>query len=106
MAAGAETDRFAVQLARDWRALPLDDQERAMLAFTEKLTLESGAMTEDDVRRLRAVGFVDEDILEITVVGAWYNFVSRLASGLGIGLESEKEDSPVLRDLPWQARVG
>lgn len=77
-----------------------------MLEFTERLTLDSGSMTEDDVRQLREVGFADEDVLEIAVVGAWYNFVSRLASALGVELDSEKQQSPVLEALPWSARVG
>ncbi len=77
-----------------------------MLRFVEKVTLDPGALGEDDVRGLRAVGFDDEDILEITVVAAWYNFVSRLACALGVELETEKQASAVLEGLPWSARIG
>ncbi|MBI2320575.1 MAG: peroxidase [Chloroflexi bacterium] len=77
-----------------------------MLAFTEKLTLEPGSMGEEDAQRLRAVGFGDEDLLEIAVVAAWYNFVSRIACALGVELDSEKQESPVLHGLPWAARPG
>ena len=103
---GAEERAFAVQLARDWRALPLDGQEQAMLRYVEQVTVDPGEMGESDVEALLAVGFDDEDILEITVVAAWYNFVSRLACALGIELETEKRGSPVLEGLPWPARVG
>lgn len=68
--------------------------------------VDPGEMGEGDVGALRAAGFDDEDILEITVVAAWYNFVSRLACALGIELETEKQASPVLERLPWPARVG
>lgn len=77
-----------------------------MLRFVEQVTVDPGDMSETDVEALRAVGFDDEDILEITVVAAWYNFVSRLACALGIELETEKQASAVLGGLPWQARVG
>ena len=97
---------FAAQLARDWRALPLDDQEQAMLAFVEKLTRDPGSLSEGDLRPLRAAGFSDEDVLEISVVCAWYNFVSRLASALGVELDPEKQDSPVLQGLTWHVRSG
>ncbi len=77
-----------------------------MLRFVEHVTVDPSAIGEDDVAQLRAVGFDDEDILEITVVAAWYNFVSRLACALGIELETEKRASPVLEGLPWPARGG
>ncbi|MBI3968862.1 MAG: hypothetical protein HY329_24760 [Chloroflexi bacterium] len=97
---------FAEQLARDWRASPLDEQERAMLTFVEQLTLDPGLLSEADLRPLREVGFGDEDILAITVICAWYNFVSRLACALGVELDPEKQESPVLRGLSWRATAG
>lgn len=63
-------------------------------------------MSGGDVDAPRAIGFDDEDILEITVVAAWYNFVGRLACALGIELEIEKQGSTVLEGLSWPARVG
>ena len=41
----------------NWRGADLDEQEKAMLAFTEKFTLTPGQITEADIEALRAGGF-------------------------------------------------
>ncbi len=45
-------------------------------------------MEEADVDKLRAAGFGDRAILDINQITGYYNFVNRLADGLGVGLES------------------
>lgn len=67
--------------------MDLDPADRTMLGYAEKLTLEPEAMSETDVEALREVGFGDAAILDICQVTAYYNFVNRLAEGLGIELE-------------------
>ena len=44
-------------------------------------------MDEVDVQRLRDVGFDDTAILDICQVVSYYNYVNRLADGLGVELE-------------------
>lgn len=58
-----------------------------MLAYARKLTLTPAEVTEKDVDQLRRVGFKDPDIHDIAAVAAYYNFVNRIASGLGVELE-------------------
>ena len=72
-------------IKRGWRAAPLDGRERAMLAFVEKLTLTPGAVTRDDHGLLRAEGFGDEGILQITMIAAMFNYFNRGADGVGVG---------------------
>lgn len=74
-------------LARDWRAARLPAGLRALLTYAEKLTLEPGAVGEDDLQALRAAGWSDEAILHACEVVAYFNFVNRTADGLGVGLE-------------------
>ena len=59
-----------------------------MVAFAVKLTKTPGAMTDADVDTLRAAGFSDRDILDIVEVVGYYNYVNRIADGLGIELET------------------
>ena len=59
-----------------------------MLRYAVKLTGSPGQMVPDDVAVLRAVGFVDSDILELCEVVAYYAYANRIADGLGITLES------------------
>ncbi len=64
-----------------------------MLAYVEKLTLDPQHMTRDDVEALRRAGFDDAGILDIAQVCAYYNYVNRLAQGLGVELEPYWDDA-------------
>ncbi len=64
-----------------------------MLAYVEKLTLEPQRMERADVEALRAAGFDDTDILDIAQVCAYYNYVNRMAQGLGVELEPYWDDA-------------
>lgn len=55
-----------------------------MLEYVEKLTIAPSTMTEDDIERLRAVGWTDRDILDIVHVCAYFNFRVRVVDGLGL----------------------
>ena len=44
-------------------------------------------MEERDVQRLREVGLSDAEILDVCQVASYYNYVNRLADGLGVELE-------------------
>ena len=61
-----------------------------MLDFVVKLTRAAYRMTPEDVGRLRAVGFDDTAILQITLIAAWFNYINRVADALGVG----KPESP------------
>ncbi len=55
-------------------------------------------MREDDVAPLRAAGLGDEAILHVCEVVAYFNFVNRLADGLGVTLEEGWAD-PIIGRL-------
>lgn len=60
-----------------------------MCVYAEKLTRDPGGMVEQDVLDLRAVGWGDEEIHDACQVVAYFNYVNRLADGLGVDLEEE-----------------
>ncbi|MDP6454536.1 MAG: hypothetical protein QF898_14630 [SAR202 cluster bacterium] len=64
-------------------------------------------MNETNVAGLREVGFSDENILSITLVACLYNFMTRLADGLGVEFPKRGQEfvkgwlqSPA-RDQEW-----
>ncbi len=63
-----------------------------MLDYAVRLTRDPGGMGEADVAALKKAGFDDTGILDICQVSAYYNYVNRLADGLGVELESEWTD--------------
>ena len=38
-----------------------------------------------DLQRLREVGFDDRAILQINMIANWFNYINRVADGLGVG---------------------
>ena len=72
-------------LRRDWRAAELDDRDRTMLEYVEKLTLRSVTVGREDIEALRRVGFDDTAILQINLLASWFNYINRVADGLGVG---------------------
>ena len=58
-----------------------------MLDYAAKLTRTPWEMKEGDVTALGAAGFLEESILEINQVVAYFAYVNRIADGLGVELE-------------------
>ncbi len=57
-------EEFA-KVISNWREADLEDQEKAMLACTEKFTLTPSQITDADIEALREAGFSEEQIISI-----------------------------------------
>ncbi len=67
-------------MVMNFRAAHLTARERAMLAFTHKLTAEPWAVEEEDRAALRRAGFSDRDIWDIAAVVGFFNMSNRVAT--------------------------
>lgn len=90
--AGGEADWFIERLLAHVvheRPLPpgVTSRERAIAAYTLKLTREPAAMQQADLAPLRAAGLDDAEILDCAHVAGYYAYANRIADGLGIALE-------------------
>ena len=74
-------------LKRDWRTANLDEKDQAMLSYVEKLTKNPVSVWRDDMDALWAAGFDDTAILQITLIASFFNYINRVADGLGVGRE-------------------
>ena len=81
-------DVLFAEIGVDWRKANLSSKRLEMLEYSVKLTHTPGDMTSGDVAALRAEGFSDRDILDITEVIGYYAYVNRIADGLGVQTES------------------
>jgi uncharacterized peroxidase-related enzyme len=72
-------------LRRDYTQADLSGRDRAMLDFAVRLTTAAHRLTPDDLAGLRAVGFDDVGVLQITLIAAWFNYINRVADALGVG---------------------
>jgi uncharacterized peroxidase-related enzyme len=62
----------------------LSDREAALVDYALALTRSPAEVREGDVERLRAAGLADEEILQANMITAYFNFVNRVAEGLGV----------------------
>lgn len=77
------TREAVLALQRDYRQAGLDDKDVEMLTYAEKITTNAATVTEEDIARLRRVGFTDREICDIALCAAWRNFVSRFFDAVG-----------------------
>ena len=56
-----------------------------------KLTLSPAEMLESDVRNLEAFDFSQNAISDAAQVVSYFNYINRIADGLGVDLEPEME---------------
>lgn len=59
-----------------------------MLEYVVQITRDAVKITPKYHERLRAVGFDDKAILQITLIASWFNYINRVADALGIGREN------------------
>ncbi len=70
---------------------PLGPQDKSMINFALKLTREPYAVKSEDIQELRHHGFSDEQIVDIVLITCTFNFMDRLADGLGVELGPEMQ---------------
>jgi uncharacterized peroxidase-related enzyme len=84
-------DSLIEALRRDYRTAPITEQERAMCDYVVKLTKDATQCSPTDLDELRAVGFDDKGILQITLIASWFNYINRAADALGVGRDIPAE---------------
>jgi len=72
-------------LQNDYRTALISKQDRTMLDYVVKLTKDATRCSPQDHDKLRAVGFDDRGILQITLIASWFNYINRAADALGVG---------------------
>jgi uncharacterized peroxidase-related enzyme len=78
-------DALVAAIHQDYRTAPLTEADRVMCAYAEQVTRDATKIQRADMDRLRAVGFDDTAILQITQIAAWFNYINRIADSLGVG---------------------
>jgi uncharacterized peroxidase-related enzyme len=78
-------------LRKDYRTAAISAQNRIMLDYVVKLTRDATRCSPKDHDKLRAAGFDDKGILQITLIASWFNYINRVADSLGVGHGSAVE---------------
>jgi uncharacterized peroxidase-related enzyme len=78
-------DALVDALRTDWRTAPISDAERVMVEYVVQLTEDATRIGPEHHGRLRAAGFDDQAILQITLIASWFNYINKVADALGVG---------------------
>lgn len=78
-------EALAKAIKTDYRKADISQSERIMLDYVEKLTLRSSSIQRSDIEQLKAAGFDELSILQINLIASWFNYINRVADGLGVG---------------------
>ena len=62
--------------------------DRALCDHAVKLTREPARIVQADIDRLRELGLSDRAINDATQVISFFNYINRIAEGLGVDLET------------------
>jgi uncharacterized peroxidase-related enzyme len=81
-------EQLVQQVKEDYKKAAIDGKTVAMLNYAVELTIKPSSVTDADVDLLRHHGFSDRAILDICQITSYFNFVNRMAEGLGVKLES------------------
>lgn len=85
-----------IRIARDYRDADLSAAEVDIMAYAEKISRDSSAITADDVAVLRGHGLSEEEIVNIALAAAARNYYSRAIAALGAEVEELPDLSPAL----------
>ena len=76
-------------VSTDYSKADLSPIDRALCDYAIRLTRTPEKMGQGDVDALRALGLSDRAINDAVQVIAYFNYINRVADGLGVDLEPE-----------------
>lgn len=85
-----QDDEKVKRLLEDYSALELEPKQQTLVQVAEKLTLNPSMVESKDLDKLREHGYSDHEILNINLIISYFNFVNRIALGLGVEFSQEE----------------
>ncbi len=70
---------------------PLEPADKAMIDFALKLTREPSSVKQQEIELLKQHGFGEEQVVDIVLITCTFNFMDRLADGLGVELDAQMQ---------------
>ena len=80
---------MANHLKHDWHNAKLSNQDKVLCTLAEKLTLTPSETNINDIRNLERTGLSQEAISDAVQVIGYFNYINRVAEGLGVNPEQE-----------------
>ena len=78
------------QIMQDYRQANLSPRMKAICDYAHKLTTRPGQQSKEDIALLKKHNLSDKDLLDMTLIVAYFNFVNRIALGLGVAFNADE----------------
>ncbi|MCK4981000.1 MAG: peroxidase [Candidatus Delongbacteria bacterium] len=85
-----QVEKFIHELRDHNNSSFLSEADKVMLDYSVILTVKPSEIKEKIIQELRDNGFDDLALHDICTIVAYFNFVNRIANGLGVDLESSQ----------------
>ena len=82
-----KSDELALAVKTSWPEADLSNLDKALCGFAEKLTSKPSTIEQVDIDRLKTLGLDDRGITDAVEVIAYFNYINRIADGLGVDPE-------------------
>lgn len=82
------------RMVSDFQFLDLPDKKARMLSYALKLTTSPSQVSDEDIDELKDAGYSDRDILDMNLIAAYFNFLNRVALGLGVDCDEREGSAP------------
>lgn len=90
--ASERDDALADGVMHDYTKAGLSPRLEAILNFATLLTRDPSSVQEADLAVLHGEGLGDEEILSVVLITCVFNFMTRLADGLGVELDQRMDE--------------
>lgn len=78
------------KFTQNYRSITLSNRIDKILDYVYKLTKTPSELSKADVDVLKNLGISDEEILNINLIAGYFNFVNRIALGLGVEFSEDE----------------
>lgn len=78
------------QLINDYKSINFDSRIKILLDYAVQLTLTPNLITQSAIDQLKSFGWSDKDILSVNLIVSYFNFVNRIALGLGVEFDEDE----------------
>lgn len=75
------------KLVTDYPNAPVEEKEKVLYRFADKLTRKPFEITQADADAVRQAGWSEDALVETVLTVAWMNFINRVSTGLGLVAE-------------------
>lgn len=75
---------------KDFRSVDVKPEVKILLDYAFQLTISPNSISQESIKNIKSYGWTDEDILLVNLIVSYFNFVNRIALGLGVEFSEDE----------------